>query len=77
LVLVLPIPILDRPIGIANRSTNTNTPRISRMAKYNRQLSVENHINAMHYFVHILLYYSVTDCELGLLLDYLLFMFNL
>ena len=37
--------ILD--IGIANWSTNTNIPRISRTAKYNRmQLNVENHINA-------------------------------
>ena len=40
LVLVLPILILD--IGIANWSTNTNIPRISRTAKYTRQVSVSN-----------------------------------
>ena len=40
LILVLPILILD--IGIANWSTNTNIPLISRMAKYNMLLSLSS-----------------------------------
>jgi len=38
LLLVLPILILD--IGIANWSTNTNIPRISRVAKYNNVINL-------------------------------------